>query len=175
MSPPLCFPSVRPQSLRWHAFPIVQRLGFYETICFEEFDQCNRLFRNRGQSEFTDVSEAAGLIEVEYSLGTTAADFDNDGFADIYVPNFGENQLYHNNGDGRFEDLSERAGLLKGPARQGLGVMSADLDEERLLIGIGNAKSADRLTVHWPSGREEHWNDLPANSTYHVMEGTGAH
>jgi hypothetical protein len=61
----------------------------------------DRLFRNAGGS-FQDVTAASRLVEDAYGMGTAAADYDNDGFPDLYVTNFGPNSLWRNNGDGTF-------------------------------------------------------------------------
>jgi len=71
----------------------------------------NRLFRNNGDGTFTDVTESAGLKGIGYSMGVAAADYDNDGFVDLYVAGVNANQLFHNNGDGTFVDVTEKAGV----------------------------------------------------------------
>ena len=71
----------------------------------------NRLFRNNGNGTFTDVTDAAGVKGLGFSMGVAAADFDNDGFKDLYVTGVNANQLLHNNGDGTFTDVTEKAGV----------------------------------------------------------------
>jgi len=75
----------------------------------------NRLFRNllseTGRLEFADVTEKAGVGHVGYGMGVAVGDYDNDGFQDLYVTNFGHNVLYHNNGDGTFTDVTAQAGV----------------------------------------------------------------
>jgi hypothetical protein len=71
----------------------------------------DRLFHNNGNGTFTDVTEKAKLKDTAYGMGVVAADYDNDGYVDLYVTNFGRNILYHNNGDGTFTDVTERAGV----------------------------------------------------------------
>ena len=71
----------------------------------------NRLYRNNGDGTFTDVTESAGLKGKCYSMGVAAADYDNDGFTDLYVTGYNCNQLFHNNGDGTFTDVTEKAGV----------------------------------------------------------------
>ncbi|MDQ2980691.1 MAG: CRTAC1 family protein [Acidobacteriota bacterium] len=70
----------------------------------------DRLFRNNGNGTFTDVTEKAGLKDAAYGMGVVAADYDNDGYVDLFVTNFGRNILYHNNGDGTFTDVTQKAG-----------------------------------------------------------------
>jgi hypothetical protein len=74
----------------------------------------NRLYRNDGGMRFTDVTVAAGVSGVGYSIGASAADFDNDGHVDLFVAGAGANQLLRNRGDGRFEDLTKAAGIVSG-------------------------------------------------------------
>lgn len=71
----------------------------------------DQFFRNRTTGQFDNVTDHARLGDPDYSQGLTVGDFDNDGFADLYVANFGLNRLYRNNGDGTFSDVTETAGL----------------------------------------------------------------
>lgn len=71
----------------------------------------NRLYRNNGDGTFTDVTEQAGVKGVGYSMGVAAADYDNDGFVDLYIVGVNRNQLLHNNGDGTFTDVTDKAGV----------------------------------------------------------------
>ena len=75
----------------------------------------NRLFRNNlipsGKLSFTDVTEAAGVGHSDVGMGVAAGDYDNDGYIDLYVTNYGRNILYHNNGNGTFTDVTSRAGV----------------------------------------------------------------
>jgi enediyne biosynthesis protein E4 len=71
----------------------------------------NRLYRNNGDGTFTDVTEKAGVRGAGFGMGAAAADYDNDGWVDLYVTGVNRNQLFHNNGDGTFTDVTEKAGL----------------------------------------------------------------
>ena len=72
------------------------------------------LFHNNHDGTFTDVTEKAGVANERWGFGVAVADYDNDGWADIYVANFGKNRLYHNNHDGTFTDVAEKAGVTLG-------------------------------------------------------------
>jgi enediyne biosynthesis protein E4 len=77
----------------------------------------NRLYRQNRDGSFNDVTAAAGLAnagEGNYGMGAAAGDYDNDGYVDIYVTNYGRNILYHNNGNGTFTDVTARAGVGAG-------------------------------------------------------------
>lgn len=69
----------------------------------------NRLYRNRGGGRFEDVTERAGVQGDGYMMGAAAADFDNDGFPDLFVAGVGRSILYRNNGDGSFRDVTAAA------------------------------------------------------------------
>jgi hypothetical protein len=71
----------------------------------------NRLFRNNCDGTFTDVTEKTGVAGEGYSMGVAVADYDNDGYPDIFVAGVNRNILYHNRGDGTFEDVTEKAHL----------------------------------------------------------------
>src|SRR5437773_5100526 len=71
----------------------------------------NRLYRNDGGMKFTDVTEEAGVAGAGYSMGVAAADYDNDGYADLFVAGVRHNILYHNTGHGQFQDVTARAGI----------------------------------------------------------------
>lgn len=73
----------------------------------------NRLYRNNGNSTFTDVTESAGMRGNFYSMGVAAADYDNDGYRDLFVAGANGYQLFHNNGNGTFTDVTEKAGLRR--------------------------------------------------------------
>lgn len=74
----------------------------------------NRLYRNEGNFRFSDVTSTAGVAGNGYGMGVTAADYDNDGFTDLYVTNFGSNQLLRNGGNATFVDVTAKAGVGAG-------------------------------------------------------------
>ncbi|MBI3485230.1 MAG: CRTAC1 family protein [Acidobacteria bacterium] len=69
------------------------------------------LFHNNRDGTFTDVTTKAGVANERWGFGATVGDYNNDGWADLYVTNFGKNRLYRNNGDGTFTDVAEQAGV----------------------------------------------------------------
>lgn len=69
------------------------------------------LFRNLGNWKFENVTEKAGVSNDRWGMGVSVADYDNDGFADIFVSNYGISRLYKNNGDGTFSDVAPKVGL----------------------------------------------------------------
>ena len=91
----------------------------------------NRLYRQSRDGSFIDVTEAAGLSvagEANYGMGVAAADFDNDGFTDLYVTSFGRNILYRNTGKGTFTDVTARAGVAAGGWTSSAGFFDYDND-----------------------------------------------
>lgn len=91
----------------------------------------NRLYHQKSDGTFEDVTEKAGLQGSGYGMGVAVGDYDNDGFEDLYVTAYGGNKLYHNNGDGTFTDVTEKAGV----AGSGWSTSAAwvDLDNDGLL------------------------------------------
>jgi hypothetical protein len=74
----------------------------------------NALYHNNGDGTFTDITDKAGVACGQmgnFGMGAAAADFDGDGWQDIYVTNYGRNVLFRNNGDGTFIDIAEKAGV----------------------------------------------------------------
>ena len=93
----------------------------------------DRLFRNRGDGTFEDVTRASGIATIAwgrgYGLGMTVGDYDNDGHPDLFVTRLTSYALYRNRGDGTFEDATERAGLA-GRRDNPTSAAFADLDND---------------------------------------------
>src|SRR5580692_8818148 len=89
------------------------------------------LFHNNHDGTFTNVAEQAGVTNDRWGFGVAIGDFDNDGWPDIYVSNFGKNRLYHNNHDGTFTDVAEKAGVTLG--NWSTGATWGDYDGDGLL------------------------------------------
>lgn len=102
----------------------------------ENFDRANprywnRFYRQNKDGSFTDVTEAAGLAragEGNYGMGVAVGDYDNDGYPDLYVTNYGRNILYHNNGNGTFSDVTAKAGVAAGGWSVSAGFFDYDND-----------------------------------------------
>ena len=75
------------------------------------------LFHNNHDGTFTEVTEKAGVANERWGFGVAVGDYDNDGWPDLYVTNYGKNRLYHNNHDGTFTDVAEAAGVAVSGAR----------------------------------------------------------
>ena len=95
----------------------------------------HRLFRNRGDGTFEDVTARSGIRHTQYGMGACAADYDNDGYVDLYVTNAGTNALYHNNGrsagsgqGAAFADVTQKAGV--GSRSFGASCAFADVDRD---------------------------------------------
>jgi hypothetical protein len=86
----------------------------------------NRLYHQKQDGSFEDVTEHAGLQGVGYGMGAAVGDYDNDGYEDLYVTAYGGNKLYHNNGDGTFTDVTDKAGV--GGSGWSTAAAWADLD-----------------------------------------------
>jgi hypothetical protein len=71
----------------------------------------NALYKNNRDGTFTDVTDKAGVAAGGFGQGVSVADYDGDGFPDLYVTQYGRSILYHNNGDGTFSDVTEKAGV----------------------------------------------------------------
>ena len=91
----------------------------------------NRLYHQKKDGTFEDVTEKAGLQGTGYGMGVAVGDYDNDGFEDLYVTAYGGNKLYRNNGDGTFTDVTLKAGV--GGGGWSTGAAWVDLDNDGFL------------------------------------------
>ena len=88
----------------------------------------NRLYRNDGAMKFADVTEEAGLAGAGYSMGAAAADYNNDGYTDLFVAGVYKNILYRNLGNGKFEDVTEKSGIKSDKWSVAAGWLDYDND-----------------------------------------------
>jgi len=103
----------------------------------------NRLYHNRQNGTFEEVTQKAGVQGPWYSMGITVGDFNNDGFPDIYVSNYGPNTLYQNNGDGTFKNITTTS-KTGGGERCSVGAVWLDYDNDGLLdLYVGNYLNFD--------------------------------
>ena len=102
----------------------------------------HRLFKNRGDGTFADVTAASGIRHAGYGMGACAGDYDNDGRVDLYVTGVGANTLYRNTGNGSFTDVTRAARV--GASAWSTGCAFADLDKDGDLdLFVANYVSAD--------------------------------
>ena len=93
----------------------------------------NALYRNLGNGRFENVTAKAGLDKLNfYGMGVAAADFDNDGYQDLYVTGYPASALYHNNHDGTFTDVTDKAGV-KNAGKWAAGAAWFDYDRDGFL------------------------------------------
>ena len=118
----------------------------------------NILLHNDGKGNFTDVSEQAGILKTQgtFALGVLVADFDNDGWPDIYVANDSTSSaLYHNNRDGTFTDIAIEAGVgysADGKPQAGMGASAADYDGDGFLDIIKTNFAGDTSSLYHNMG-----------------------
>jgi len=106
----LAAPATASQTAAWADF---DQDGHLDVFVGNEFSP-SQLFRNKGDGTFEDVAGKAGVARIAFTKGAAWADYDNDGYPDLYVSNFGEeNFLYHNNGDGTFSEVAGSLGVDK--------------------------------------------------------------
>jgi len=98
------------------------------------------LLHNNHDGTFTDVTAKAGVANKRWGFGVAVGDYDNDGWPDIYVANYGKNRLYHNNHDGTFTDVAEKAGVTVGGWSAGPSWGDYDRDGRLDLFVPGYAK-----------------------------------
>ena len=125
----------------------------------------NRLYRNRRNGTFEDVTDAAGLRRTGWASSVCAGDYDNDGWIDLFLTYYGRNVLYRNGPDGRFEDVTTRAGLSQPASRWGSGCTFVDYDRDgRLDLFVANYLRFDLSTAPEPgAGSNCLWKGIPVN------------
>ena len=127
------------------------------------------LFHNNHDGTFTDVAAKAGVTNDRWGFGVTIADYDNDGWPDIFVTNYGKNRLYHNNHDGTFTDVAEKAGVTLG--NWSAGASWGDYDGDgRLDLFVAGYVHFDRDHLPYQKTAAAGFNDCEYHGE-HVMCG----
>ena len=116
--------------------------GHWEELVQGKRTVSNALYRNNGDGTFTDVTDKAGVGNRYWGMGVAAGDYDNDGWVDLFVCNYGPNTLYRNNGDGTFRDVTTTAGV--GDGRWAVSASFGDYDADgRLDLYVTNTVQFD--------------------------------
>lgn len=125
----------------------------------------NRLYRNKGDGTFEDVTAQAGLVREGWASSVTAGDYDNDGHTDLFVTYWGQNVLYRNNGDGTFRDVTKEAGLWENQVRWGSGAAFFDFDRDgHLDLFVANYLIFDFDKIPRPGENPNcTWKGIPVN------------
>ena len=125
----------------------------------------SRMYRNRRDGTFEDVTVRLGLGRVGWASSVCAGDVDNDGWTDLFVTYYGENVLYRNVAGSRFEEVTRASGLAAGGVRWGAGCSFIDYDRDGDLdLFVGNYLSFDLATAPEPgAGGNCMWKGVPVN------------
>lgn len=119
----------------------------------------NALYRNRGDGSFEDVTEEAGVAGGQFGMGVAVADYDRDGWQDLYVTSYGRNLLYRNNGDGTFSDVAAKAGVaLKGWFTHAVWFdADGDGDSDLFVSSFVEYNAAENRFCGDPAGTRQHY------------------
>jgi hypothetical protein len=123
----------------------------------------NRLYRNTGHGKFQDVTRRAGVAHAGWGNGVCVADFDNDGYDDLYVTYWGNNVLYRNTGKGDFADVTARAGVGGNGQDWSTGCTFLDYDRDgHLDLFVASYQQFDPANTPPPgSGPTCQWKEMP--------------
>jgi hypothetical protein len=111
----------------------------------------NRLYQNKGDGTFSDVTTKAGLVRSGWGQSVCVGDYDNDGWDDLFISSFGKNALYRNNGNGTFNEVAEKAGVANNRTRWGSGSAFVDYDRDgRLDLFVASYIDLDLKTAPLP-------------------------
>ena len=127
--------------------------GHWEELVQGKRTVSNALYRNNGDGTFANVTEKAGVGNRHWGMGVAAGDYDNDGWVDLFVCNYGPNTLYRNNGDGTFKEVTGTAGV--GDGRWAVSASFGDYDADGWLdLYVTNTvrfdfKNPDPMECHY--------------------------
>jgi hypothetical protein len=131
------------------------------------------LYHNNGDGTFTDVAVQAGVSDIGWGMGVAVADYNNDGFDDLYVTCLGKNRLFKNNGNGSFKDVTDSAAV--GDPRWSTGAAFVDFDNDgKLDLFVSNYVNFD--VNHLPefgSGRTCQFKGVPVQCGPRGLPGAG--
>jgi len=125
----------------------------------------NRLYRNKGNGAFADVTDKAGLRRSGWASSVCVGDYDNDNYEDLFITYWGKNVLYKNNANGSFSDVTQKAGLSANATRWGSGCTFIDYDRDgRLDLFVANYLKFDIANTPEPGkGANCTWKGVPVN------------
>ena len=125
----------------------------------------NRLYKNNRDGTFSDVTQQAGLQRSGWASAVAVADYDNDGFDDLFITYWGQNVLYRNNGNGTFTDVTKEAGLLAAETRWNSGCTFIDYDRDgNLDLFVGSYLEFDlQKTPPIGSNPTCNWKGIPVH------------
>ena len=125
----------------------------------------NRLYRNKGNGTFVDMTDKAGLRHSGWASSVCVGDYDNDNNEDLFITYWGKNVLYKNNGNGTFSDVTQKAGLSAGATRWGSGCTFIDYDRDgKLDLFVANYLKFDIANTPEPGkGANCTWKGIPVN------------
>jgi enediyne biosynthesis protein E4 len=139
----------------------------------------NRLYRNRGDGTFEDVTSGSGSDVAGYGMGVAAGDFDNDGNVDLYVTNFGRNVLLKGDGRGHFTDVTAKAGVASGGWSTSAAFLDYDGDGwlDLFVVHYLNWQPSAEIECFSLSGVPDYCSpktyDLPSSATLYHNNGNG--
>ena len=125
----------------------------------------NRLYRNKRNGTFADVTDKAGLRRSGWASSVCVGDYNNDSHEDLFITYWGKNVLYRNNGDGSFSDVTQKAGLSAEATRWGSGCTFIDYDRDgKLDLFVANYLKFDIANTPEPGkGANCTWKGVPVN------------
>ena len=139
----------------------------------------NRLYRNRGEGGFEDVTAGSGSDVAGYGMGVAAGDFDNDGNVDLYVTNLGSNILLKGDGRGHFADVTAKAGVASSGWSTSAAFLDYDADDwlDLFVVRYLNWQKSAEIECYSLSGEPDYCSprtyDLPSASTLFHNNGNG--
>jgi hypothetical protein len=124
-----------------------------------------RLYHNNRNGTFSDVTKKSGLERIAWVSGVCVADYDNDGFDDIFLACWGQNILYRNNGNGTFTDVTDSAGLRAPTGRWSAGCTFVDYNRDGFLdLFVSEYLEFDLKTAPLPGEAENcNWKGIAVN------------